>query len=384
MVKSLVRSQGGLYETFDSPAVLDASRETPELFCSRSRLLCVDEAQNGPWIFPVIKNLIGTRRKPGQFVLTGSVRFTLKKEIRESLTGRIVLFELLPFNLSEAHQEKASSFIEDCFEMIKHQNENPAKKHQRLFIEKKSRFTPKQILNHMLTGGMPIPCFSRDANKRDLWYQSYFETMITRDLPLVDKSLTGISYRQGISFLRQLALMQGRPVHLKNLSANSALSVSKAKKILDALTALSLVDLIPPEISADKAVRKMRVEWKDIGLWNHLTGVAQTLLLQDVLSMGIMIAQEIRTQISLSVKQTLWSAYQNRDGANLPWIFRRGRQALAMIFLPQESPRPYDYRVLKNFIEKEPQGLGIVIGAEKSPVLPLAKNIFLVPYTRLF
>lgn len=35
-----------------------------------------------------------------------------------------------------------------------------------------------------------------------------------------------------------------------------------------------------------------------------------------------------------------------------------------MIFLPQESPKPYAYRVLKSFLENEPQGLGIVLGAE--------------------
>jgi predicted AAA+ superfamily ATPase len=40
------------------------------------------------------------QKKPGQFILTGSVRFSSKKAIRESLTGRIIYHELIPFTVS--------------------------------------------------------------------------------------------------------------------------------------------------------------------------------------------------------------------------------------------------------------------------------------------
>ena len=381
LVKKLTTDKNGYYETFDKDAILEASRQTPELFCTRPGLLCLDEVQRAPWIFPVIKDIVGIKRQPGRFLLTGSVRFTLKKEISESLTGRIILHELLPFNLSEAHELKSSTVIQDLFNHVT--RDETSTKLRKYFETKKPRITARQISHHMSTGGMPIPCFTRDEAKRDLWYQGYYETLIGRDLALVDTSLANMPYRQGISFLRQLARMQGQEVQYSALSSGSGLSLAKAKKVLQALLALSLIDLIPPEAAAQKAGKKMRIEWKDIGLWNYLAAVPRHLLEHDVTAMGVMIAQELRTQLSQINKMVLWSSYKNRDGAMIPWILCQGKTTLALTYVPTEAPRPYDYRALKQFVEKQEQGFGLVIGAEKAPILPLSEKIWLVPYTWL-
>ena len=383
LVKDLVKKKEGEYNTFDSGAVLESSRETPELFCARQKLLCLDEVQRAPWVFPVIKNLIGTRRKPGRFLLTGSVRFTLKKDIREALTGRIVLHELLPFNPAEAHGQKTSGVMVDLFELLEKRtlSVDVLRSH---FSSAKVRMPSSRILHHMSVGGLPIPCFTRDERQRTSWYNGYFETLISRDLPLADDSLSQITFSQGISFLRQLSLMQGQEVGLSELATGGSFSLPKAQKVLNALVMLSMVDLIPAEVTTDNATRKLRVFWKDIGLWNHLMGVPTHLLGHDAMAMGVMIAQELRTQTSLMGKTVLWSSYRHRNGATIPWILRQGQTVIAITHLLVESPRPYDYRALKNFLVKKPHGIGLVLGAEKSPVMPLAENIWLVPYTWLF
>jgi predicted AAA+ superfamily ATPase len=61
----------------------------------------IDECQMAPPLFPALKEWVRTHPKPGQFVLTGSVRFTSRKAVRESLTGRMVSLELYPMVLSE-------------------------------------------------------------------------------------------------------------------------------------------------------------------------------------------------------------------------------------------------------------------------------------------
>lgn len=383
LMKDLVQKRSGEYETFDSAAVLESSRETPELFCTRSKLLCLDEAQRAPWVFSAIKSLIGTQRKPGRFLLTGSVRFTLKKEIREALTGRIVLHELLPFNPAEAHGHKISHAMAGLFELLGRQNQS-VETFRKYFSSIKVRISSSQILHHMVVGGLPIPCFTRDERQRMGWYSGYFETLIGRDLPLVDESLNNISFSQGISFLRQLALMQGKEIGLSELARAASFTLPKAKKILNALEALSLVDFLPPESATDNAIRKLRLVWKDIGLWNHLMGVPRHILDRDASAMGVMIAQELRTQVSLMGKTVLWSSYRHRNGATVPWILRLGQTVIAMTQIPVESPKPYDYRALKNLITKQQHGIGLVFGAEKSPILPLTKNIWLLPYTWLF
>jgi predicted AAA+ superfamily ATPase len=383
LASELTLKKGGVYLTLDSGAMLDSSRVTPELFCTRKKLLCIDEAQRAPWLFPAIKNVIGTQRKPGKFLLTGSIRFTLKKDIREALTGRIVLHELLPFNPAEAHGQGASSLIADLFENLSTQKSSIASL-RKYFDSVKVRLSAAQILHHMIVGGLPIPCFTREEPQRINWYNSYFETLITRDLPLADTSLHHISYSQGISFLRQLALMQSKEISLSELARASSFTLPKAKKVLEALAALSLINFVVPEMTTDNATKKLRIAWKDIGLWNHLVGVPRHLLIHDAIAMGVMIGQELRTQISLIQKTIIGSSYRHRNGASVPWILKQGQATLAITQCSAESPSPYDYRSLKSLLAKRKNCLGLVLGAEKSPIMPLTENIWLLPYTCLF
>ncbi|MDZ4677392.1 MAG: AAA family ATPase [Oligoflexia bacterium] len=380
LVEQLAIQENGIIETFDRESTLQSSKEAPIDFCSRNKLLCIDEAQRGPWIFPAIKELIGTKRKPGRFLLTGSIRFTLKKEIRESLTGRVLLHELLPFNISEALALKPSTFLDKALELA---SSTPNPKKDRHLIEALSHprgITDSQINRHLETGGLPIPCFSRDQVKRNAWFKGYFETLVTRDIALVDESLSKMSLRQGLSFLRALALHQGREFAINDLPLRPVL----AKKMLDTLEALALIETIPPENIRTKAVRKSRLEWKDVGLWAHILGLSGIGLSESEQALKLHLSQEFRSQIGLSKYPTHWSFYKNRDGAEIPWIFRRGQAVVAISFVPVECPEPYDYRVMRRFIENEPHGLGIILGAKRTKISSLGPRLFLLPYHAVY
>ena len=60
-----------------------------------------DECQLSEPLFPALKERVRRNKRPGQFYLSGSVRFTSRKQIRESLTGRIMTADLYPLTLSE-------------------------------------------------------------------------------------------------------------------------------------------------------------------------------------------------------------------------------------------------------------------------------------------
>src|SRR3990167_2577662 len=63
LTKKITALLGGEFESFDHQLALSSSEDNPEAFLSRSKLLCIDEAQKAPWIFPAIKHIVGTRRK---------------------------------------------------------------------------------------------------------------------------------------------------------------------------------------------------------------------------------------------------------------------------------------------------------------------------------
>lgn len=371
LAREIVRRLHGSYETLDRAATLTAAENAPEEFLSRRGLLCLDEAQRCPAIFPVIKDCIGTQRAPGKFLLTGSVRFTLKKEIRESLTGRILMHEVLPFTVSESHQKLPSCFLKNLLD-----DDTP--------LQREPRFSKAVITRHLVTGGMPIPCFTRNVELRHRWFENFFETLITRDLPLADPTLPGISYRQGMALLRELSLMQGQEINVSRLAVSAVLSQEATRKAVLALEALSLIDLLTPTVRGPKSLRKRRVEWKDVALWNHLAGVPLHALDRDFTALQLLIGHDLRSQIGFMANPVAWTYHRTRDGTDIPWVFKRGKKTLAMIWRPLEAPGPMEYRGLRQFVEKDPNARGIVIGTAKSPVVPLGKRLVLVPFTRIF
>ena len=54
-----------------------------------------------PELFPALKEFVRLHKKPGQFLLTGSVRFSSRKANGESLTGRIVTIKIPPLGSGE-------------------------------------------------------------------------------------------------------------------------------------------------------------------------------------------------------------------------------------------------------------------------------------------
>jgi len=388
LAQSLTGAQNGFFETLDLSNTLLASENRPRDFLERPRLLCIDEVQKGPWLFPVIKDIVGTRRAPGKFLLTGSVRFTLKKDIQEALTGRLLLFELLPFTVSESHQKPESKFLSHVFATLKGQKKKQDTGDailEKVCKDDRSRRISSRLLHsHALLGGMPISCFTRDEFKRKRWQQDYFETMLTRDVALVDHGLAGLPYAQGLSFLRALSLRHGEEINISDLARSSALPMQVAKKLLSALHVLCLLDLIVPEPHAGKSGKKLRVEWKDVGLWGYFQNVTPEFFHEDATILSLMLSHEFRAQIGVMPQALGWTFYKSHDGANIPWIFRQGNLCLASAYLPTENPQPYHYRALKQLIQREKNGLGIIFGSDKAPFLQIDKNILLMPARAVF
>lgn len=386
LVEKITEANGGTYETLDREASLQVSKDKPVQFLSHPKLFCIDEAQRAPWIFPVIKDLVGTKRKPGKFLLTGSVRFTLKKDIRESLTGRIVSHELLPFTVSEAHQKQPSVFLEKIFAMVSKMNTAPQKRHVLLehLLNSLRSTAPQSLEQHLILGGLPVPCFSRDAQKRKFWFESYFETLLMRDILLVEPSLKSVSFHQGMAFLKELALYQGEDLTLSRLCSKSTLRPAKARDFLFALEALCVIDLVHPEIRTEKSMRKPKIEWKDGGLWSFLTQQTSDYILQNYQAVTLLLTCEFRSQAQLLKNKMNWTYFKSREGSTVPWIFKMDSKTIVLNYLPLETPTPYDLRTIRKIISETKNSMGIVLGPEKTKPFVLDENIILLPWTLIF
>ncbi|MFC1746611.1 ATP-binding protein, partial [Candidatus Riflebacteria bacterium] len=87
-----------LFLDLENPADL-RQLNNPELFFShnRDKLICLDEIQRKPDLFPLLRSVIDERERNGQFLILGSASERLLKQAGETLAGRIGFLELTPF-----------------------------------------------------------------------------------------------------------------------------------------------------------------------------------------------------------------------------------------------------------------------------------------------
>lgn len=382
LVKEITALYNGEIETFDREITKQSAQANPVAFCTRAHLLTIDEVQRVPKVFFAIKEIIGTQRKARQFLLTGSIRFTLKKEVQEALTGRILLNELLPFNPAEIKKITQSSFLKSAFEAAL-KPESTRKIFANILQKSSQRLTKHDLDLFQFRGGLPLSCFTRDDRVRKKWFDDYFETLLSRDLPLTDEALASITIRQGLQMLQNLALHQGKEISISDLADSGSIRLLLAKKFLRALELLCLIEPIFPIKKARTSTRKPRYEWKDIGLWNHISSGLFTGLEHEI-TLRLALSQEFRSQLAFESKMVQCNFYKTHNLSTIPWIFKKGEQVVCMITVLTESPRPYDYRALRQFIEKEKKAIGIVLSTRNSNVVQLCPRIWMMPYHCVF
>jgi predicted AAA+ superfamily ATPase len=227
---------GDHYVSFDEEAILKAATLHPKTFLENfTHLTAIDECQKAPQIFPALKLVVQKSKRPGQYILSGSVRFTSRKAIQESLTGRIFNLELLPMTLAEAHHLtflKYGDFFEKSFpEMIQ------------LMEKRLAKISKQSIQKYLQHGGLPGICFLREESHRFNKLKAHIETLLQRDIQLILK--TTASYTALFDLLVYLAEHQGESFSLKECSTKCRLAQNTVKKLLEAYEALFLIRRVP-------------------------------------------------------------------------------------------------------------------------------------------
>jgi len=225
---------GDQYATFDDEFTLERAESSPSRFLeSFSKLAAIDECQKSSSIFSALKLRVQKNKRPGQFLLTGSIRFTSRKAIQESLTGRIHLIEMLPLSIAEMNHLNS----EDIMKWPK-----------KSLVDLKSHFKErakkvKGFDTHLAKGGLPGICFLRKESHRSAKFKSHIETLLRRDLRLIIETTVPFASLQ--SLLRFLANRQGLPFRLSDASRDAKISPNTLNKLIDAFENMFLIRRVP-------------------------------------------------------------------------------------------------------------------------------------------
>ena len=359
------------YFSLDQKTERESAEADPKKFLNRikkgktAHKVALDECQWVPDLFPALKDEVRLSKKPGQYLLSGSVRFTSKKAIRESLAGRITLLELLPFTLRELLGEPPSTLFLELIQMADFSGYRlPSALPKSIQHERN-----KQIEKYLTHGGLPGICFIRKDNERSRRLNDLLDLILDRDLrQLVPTTLRQESIKK---VLTTLALQQGEPLQYQDLSRATRVSVPTLKKIISALESLFLIRQLPLE-----GGRKGHIAYFEDQGEHQLLGAGK---IQKAQLLEHYLWLQMRAQFIYSYEELPeFFQYRTRGGAIVPFAVRTQEGVLGFLWSPTEEPSLSLRYTAQSFLKTYSRGK-IIIAHPGSTWHKFSDRILIVP-----
>jgi predicted AAA+ superfamily ATPase len=232
------------YVSLDLRSLAEEAEESPRSFLeAHPPPVLIDEVQYAPGLFRHLKMAIDADRGArGQFILTGSQKFTLMREVSDSLTGRSAIATLDGLSV---HEIRASGWTQDG-----------TAAHAEL----------------LLRGGFPELWADRSIPARD-YFQAYVATYLERDLRQV---LRVGSLRDFERFLRACAARASHILNKSELARDVGIAQTTAGEWISALEASNQIRLLEPFFAnvGKRLVKAPKLYFCDTGLLCFLLGMS--------------------------------------------------------------------------------------------------------------
>ena len=240
------------FVSLDLPNEAEQAEKEPGAFLQRHPPpVLIDEVQYAPGLFRHLKVVVDAHRtRNGQFLLTGSQKFALMKNVSESLAGRADIVELETLSFAEIQAALPHTRIETA----------------------------------VVRGGFPELYANPDIDSA-AFYNSYLATYLERDV----RSLTNVgSLRDFERFLRACAFRSANLLNKADLARDVGIAPSTANHWLSMLEASGQIVLLEPWFSnrTKSIVKSPKLYLADTGLLCALLNVRSEDALQQSPAVG--------------------------------------------------------------------------------------------------
>ena len=200
----------------------------------KGKLICLDEIQRKPELFPLIRSLVDQWQGNSRFLILGSASRDLIKQSSESLAGRITYKTLTPFLFSEI---KENATLEE----------------------------------YLVKGGFPRSFLQKDEQHSYEWHEDFITTFLERDL----LQWSGFSTETMRRLWRMIAHVNGQTVNYSMLASSLGITSATVKNYIDLLASTFMVRLLPPYFSnfGKRIVKAPKIYLNDTGIVNTLLGI---------------------------------------------------------------------------------------------------------------
>jgi predicted AAA+ superfamily ATPase len=275
----------------------------PELFFSGNddRLVCLDEIQRTPDLFPLLRSVIDRRNRNGQFLILGSASRDLIRQSSESLAGRIIFVELPPFLMSE--------------------------------------IPGGDYWDYWLKGGFPRSYLAKDMELSYKWRASFISTFLERDLVQLGFNIPPETMRR---LWTMCANLHGQIVNLSQIGSSLGVSHTTVRSYIDLLRETFMVRLLQPfESNLNKRlIKSPKIYLRDTGILHSLLSIRKK---EDLLGhhiLGVSWESLVIENMLNAARDIPSGFYRTAGGAEIDLILQKADKKIAIECKASAVPKP--------------------------------------------
>jgi hypothetical protein len=290
-----------LYLDLERPADLEKLTDaTWFLESQKGKLICLDEIQRKPELFPLLRSLVDEWGGNGHFLVLGSASRDLLKQSSESLAGRISYKRLTPF----------------------------------LYDELLGKFP---IEDYLVKGGFPRSLLAIENKQSFAWRDDFITTFLERDLLL----WSGFSTATMRKLWQMLANLNGQLVNFSVLGSSLGVSHTTVRNYVELLESTFMLQLLQPYSSnlGKRLIKSPKVFLSDTGIANALLRITDFEQLAGHPSFGSAWETLVLTNLSASFPHADFFFYRTSNGSEADLVIESGNKLIVVECKASRSPK---------------------------------------------
>lgn len=301
MVRNLLQTEPDhVYLDLERPSDL-AKLDQAEWFLQsqRGRLICLDEIQRKPDLFPLIRSLTDEWNGNKLFLILGSASRDLLRQSSESLAGRISYKRLSPFLWNEI---KDLNSIED----------------------------------YLSKGGYPRSLLKQDDLSSLNWRKDFILTYLERDL----LQWSGFSPSTMGRLWQMLAHLNGQTINFSSIGSSLGVSHTTVRNYVELLQSTFMVEIVQPFLAntGKRLVKAPKVYISDTGITTALLDLKDFHALSGHPVFGSLWESLVLANIKGHFPGVDISFYRTSHGAEIDFILSKGSKLIAIECKASMSP----------------------------------------------
>lgn len=357
------------YITFDDIDTLSLAEKRPQEILNIAKNIVIDEAQRSALFLFAVKKAVD-RDKTRRIVLSGSANMLLMEKISETLAGRAIYFNLLPFSMSEVMERRPTKWIQAIIDG------------EINVLRKEYKPSGLDIKFSLFKGFLPPAFFLNHDEHITMWLRSYIKTYLERDL----RDISVIAHLSDFKKMMELLAMRNANIlRQSEVARDASLSQATAGRYINLLEATGLFLKLRPysKNMSIRIIKSPKIFGIDSGLTAALAGYSSSKDMPQTFTGSLLetyVLLNLLTNTSIFGGDVFYFRTQGGKEKEVDFIIEKDSKIIGVEVKASESVTAGDIKnllFLKDTTKRFAAGAIIYTGKE---IQKLSSNIYAIPW----